>query len=108
VSGKPWRLDHDPFTRPLGCNGRPGDSGRKVHKRRGEPICPKCQEAGNHAVRERRRGSPCPRRLNPCGTPAAARRHRYKGEPVDLLCRAAEANYHADHRRKTRATKENK
>jgi hypothetical protein len=38
-------------------------------------------------------------RLAPCGTPAAAKRHRYRGEPLDPACVAAErtrnlARYH--------------
>jgi hypothetical protein len=28
--------------------------------------------------------------LKPCGTTAAARRHRYRGEPVDAACQRAE------------------
>jgi hypothetical protein len=100
---KSWRLDHDPENRPLGCNGKYGDSGRKVHRRRGEDICDKCRQSANHVVRERRRGSPNPQRINPCGTPAAARRHRLHGEKPCLDCYTAEAQYHADLRAKKTA-----
>lgn len=108
MANKAWKLDHDPTSRPLGCNGKYGDSGRKLHRRKGEEICSDCRESANHVVRERRRGSPSPRRINPCGTAAAARRHRLRGEPVDLLCRAAEANYHAENRRKHREAARNR
>lgn len=91
-----WNLDHDPLTRPLGCNGKPGDSGRNAHRRRRETPCEKCREASNHAKRERNRGQPHPRWLHPCGTPAAARRHRHNNELLDIPCQLAEAQYHAD------------
>ena len=93
-----WKLDHNPLKRPLGCNSKPGDSGRKAHRRRGEEVCGRCREAANHAKRERRRGQPHPRKLKPCGTSSAARRHRYRNEPLDLACKLAEAQDHADTR----------
>lgn len=31
-----------------------------------------------------------PSKVQPCGTTAAARRHQYNGEPMDLECREAE------------------
>ena len=91
-----WRLDHDPDQRPLGCNGRYGNSGRKQHARRGEPPCQACRESVNHYDRERRRGQPNPRTLKPCGTNAAAKRHLRRKEPVCFKCRVAEAKYVAD------------
>jgi hypothetical protein len=33
---------------------------------------------------------PQPGKVQPCGTTAAARRHQYNGEPMDLECREAE------------------
>lgn len=100
---KSWRLDHDPTKRPNGCNGKPGDSGRNRHKRRNEPTCQQCREAANHANRERRRGQPLPRPLHPCGTFAAATRHRNKNERLCIPCQIAEAKYHANLRAKKRA-----
>ena len=99
---KNWKPDHDPENPPVGCNGKPGESGRKRHKRRGEPNCQACSTAAAHAARERRRGAGMPRPLKPCGTPAAAKRHREKGERLCLPCAVAEARYHADHRYKMR------
>jgi hypothetical protein len=98
----PWRTDHDPEARPLGCNGAYGPSGRKRHARRGEPNCQACKDSDAHYARELRRGQHLPRYINPCGTPAAARRHRYNDEPVDLACADAEAAYHAANRAKHR------
>lgn len=91
--GRSWRLDHDPSARPLGCNGRYGGSGATLHYKRGETACDKCKASASHYKRERRRGERNPRRLKPCGTPAAAARHRVNGEPVDFACHLAEANY---------------
>ena len=91
-----WKLSHNPLERPLGCNGKPGDSGRKAHQRRKERACRKCRKASNWSKRERNRGQPHPRQLHPCGTPAAARRHRTNNELLDIPCQIAEAQYHAD------------
>jgi hypothetical protein len=99
---KNWKRDHDPFARPLGCNGRYGESGRHAHKKAGTVPCDDCRASSNHYARELRRGQPNPTPLHPCGTPAAARRHRYRGEPVDLACADAEAKYHAENRAKHR------
>lgn len=44
------------------------------------------------AYRNRKRGGP-PRQPNPCGTRAAAARHRRRGEPVCILCLEAERAY---------------
>ena len=101
---KSWRLDHDPFARPLGCNGKYGGSGRKLHARRGTPTCDKCRESNAHYQREHRRGQPTPRpKPLPCGTMAAARRHRERGEKPCLECYGAEARYHAELRAAKRA-----
>ena len=94
-----WKLTHNPLVRPLGCNGKAGDSGYKRHQRRGQKACRRCKEAMNHARRERRRGQHLPRtvwELQPCGTPAAARRHRRNNEDLDYACKVAEAKYHTD------------
>ena len=100
-----WRLDHDPFARPLGCNGRYWGSGRKVHQRAGTPTCEACRDSNWHYQREFRRGQPLPRPVpQPCGTPAAAHRHRARGEKPCLDCYAAEAKYHADLRAAKNAT----
>lgn len=47
------------------------------------------------AYRDRKRGGP-PREPQPCGTLAAVRRHKRKGEPLDDACREA---YNAEQRR---------
>lgn len=86
-----WDLTHNPDKRPLGCNGKPGVSGRDAHKARGEPPCEKCKAAVNHTKRERNRGQTYPKRLKPCGTDAAAARHRKRKEPLDVPCQIAEA-----------------
>jgi hypothetical protein len=49
--------------------------------------------------RDRKRGKP-PRAPAPCGTPAAAKRHRRKGEPLDDACIAAERAYQREYGRK--------
>lgn len=101
---KPWR-SHDPLVRPLGCNGKPGYSGGDKHRRQGTVVCGLCREAANHARREARRGQPYPAPLYPCGTPAAAKRHRRKGEPIDLRCAVAEAADSAERYAKKVASK---
>jgi len=102
-----WRLDHDPFARPLGCNGKYGGSGRKLHARKGTPTCDKCRESNAHYQREFRRGQPLPRpKPKPCGTMAAAHRHREAGEKPCLACYAAEAKHHQELRAKKRAAHE--
>lgn len=47
----------------------------------------------SRAYRDRKRGAPPT--LKPCGTYAAAIRHRRNGEPVDAACAAALAEYQA-------------
>lgn len=89
----PWRLDHDPEARPLGCNGAYGVSGARRHKRRGESACRACLDSAAHYLREYRRGQPKPRVLKPCGTWGAAQRHRVKGERLDMACVEAESVY---------------
>jgi hypothetical protein len=91
---------HVPEIRPLGCNGKYGDSGSRRHQRAGEPSCEKCTASSNHYRREVRRGRPRPRTLRPCGTRAAASRHRYNNEPLDFACRLAEARGEARRRAK--------
>lgn len=97
--GKTWKRDHDPLEVPLGCNGKPGDSGRSRHRWRNEPVCDKCREAFNHYRREQRRGQGKPRILHPCGTRPAAARHRKNNEPLDFACRLAEARYNSQQRK---------
>jgi hypothetical protein len=46
----------------------------------------------SRAYRDRKRGGP-PRTPAPCGTPAAAKRHRRHGEPLCAPCVAAERAY---------------
>jgi hypothetical protein len=89
--GKAWKLDHDPETRPLGCNGRYGNSGGTAHRKRGETACDQCKASAAHYRRERTRGGIKPRKLKPCGTWAAAARHRHHNEPLDFACYLAEA-----------------
>jgi len=85
--GRSWDLSHDPFDRPLGCNGKWGNSGSEAHKRRGEEPCEKCLASSAHYAREYRRGGIQKRKLAPCGTTAAAERHRTHREPLDFACR---------------------
>lgn len=93
-------LNHNPFARPLGCNGLYGKSGRIRHTKAGEPVCLKCRESSGHYQRElRSRGIP-KRKLKPCGTNAAARRHRRKGEALCFKCKLAEAESRASYYRK--------
>jgi len=96
----PWRLDHNPESRPIGCNNAYGTSGATRHRRRGEQACQKCLDSAAHYLREYRRGQPKPRALKPCGTWAAAQRHRVKGERLDMACVEAEAAYKAELREK--------
>jgi len=51
--------------------------------------------------RARLRGG-LPRVLQPCGTRAAAVRHRRNGEPVCAACLAAERNYQRDVKTRSR------
>jgi hypothetical protein len=53
------------------------------------------------AWRDRQRGGPA-RTLKPCGTRAAAVRHRHNNEPLDELCAEAERKYHRDQPAPTR------
>lgn len=97
MSGGPsWRMDHNPFARPIGCNGKYGVSGVQRHRKAGTEQCKRCRESAAHYRREMRRGGITPRKPQPCGTPAAAHRHRANGEPVDFACHVAEANYRAE------------
>lgn len=91
-----WDYSHKPFWKPKGCNDKYGKSGYNKHVRDGSPVCQRCRNSMNHYRRELARGQGSPRRLQPCGTPAAAHRHRQKGEPVDFACKVAEANYRAE------------
>lgn len=100
-----WNLTHNPMARPLGCNGKYGRSGAAAHTRRGTAICQKCRDSRSHYRRELARGQPNPRVLKPCGTKAAACRHRAKGEPLDFACRLAEAEEALERTRKKRASK---
>lgn len=85
-----WDTTHDPDARPLGCNGRYGNSGREKHRARNEQVCDKCRDSFNHYRRELARGQNLARPENPCGTPAAAARHRRNNERVCLKCRLAQ------------------
>ncbi len=95
----PWKVDHDPFTLPLGCNGAYGVSGTKRHRRQEEPSCAACLASEAHYQREYRRGQPKPKALKPCGTWAAAQRHRKNGERLDMACVAAESAYKQERRK---------
>lgn len=99
----PWKLSHNPEKRPLGCNGKYGQSGGRTHRRRGEKVCAKCRKSGAHYQRERRRGAGAvPKPLRPCGTPAAANRHKRRGEEIDFACRVALAKEQQDRRDRRR------
>ena len=74
------------------------ESGFHRHKREGTEVCEPCLEARRAANRraqkrkyERRQKTEgiTPRKLKPCGTTAAARRHHRKGEDLCDLCREA-------------------
>lgn len=95
-----WDLTHNPEARPLGCNGKYGGSGVKVHTRRGTEICERCRVSMRHYRREKRRGQHLARRRKPCGTHAGYRRHERAKEPICFKCRVAETEYRAA--RKTR------
>lgn len=86
-----WNFDHDPEARPLGCNGRYGNSGAVKHNYYKTEACEDCKASARHYARERARGQKYPRVLQPCGTRAAALRHRAKGEERCLPCAVAEA-----------------
>lgn len=88
--------DHDPDARPLGCNGKYGESGLQQHKRAGTEPCDACRESYRHNRRELRSGRIKPRTPAPCGTYPAAARHAHKGEPLDFACRIARAQYRAE------------
>jgi hypothetical protein len=45
-----------------------------------------------------------PVKLMPCGTMSAYRRHYYRGEPVDALCKAASRKYYEEWRDRNRET----
>lgn len=98
-----WDITHDPDNPPRGCNGQIGESGRKRHTRHRTPICDECRAASAWYARERKRGGRISRPLKPCGTMAAATRHRTRGERVCLACAIAEARYHSVLRAKKRA-----
>lgn len=85
-----WNLDHDPEARPLGCNGRYGKSGYNWHKYHKTEPCEACRDSLRHYERELARGQNYPRQLKPCGTRAAAQRHRARGEEPCLPCKLAE------------------
>jgi hypothetical protein len=93
-----WDWSHDPEKRPLGCNGRYGNTGAARHYRKGTKACKKCLRSTAHYQRERRRGQLLGgRKLQPCGTNAAAMRHKRAGEELCYPCKLARAEYHAAH-----------
>lgn len=92
ASKQRWHKGHDPFERPLGCNGKYGGSGDQEHRKRGEPVCEACRISCNHYQRERKRGQGISRpSLVKCGTPGGARRHYRLGEPLCQDCKLAQA-----------------
>ena len=97
--------DHNPYARPLGCNGKYGRSGARAHRYKGEPACTPCLTTEAHYTREYRSGGikKGTRKLAPCGTaPAAPARHRKRKEPLCFPCRVAEAAYWANQRAKAK------
>lgn len=102
---KNWDTSHDPDARPLGCNGAYGTSGAKAHRRKGQATCDQCRASEAHYARELRRGQGLPRPLHPCGTPAAYKRHKERGEPIDFACRVGRSRYTASNRARRAAAK---
>lgn len=102
ASKQRWNLDHNPEARPLGCNGLYGKSGENLHRHHGTAVCDACRESARHYEREVRRGQKYPRVLKPCGTRAAAERHRANGEEVCYRCKVAESEHQASRDRKRR------
>lgn len=54
---------------------------------------------GKHGIRTFVPEPPKVRELKPCGTPAAAKRHRDRGEPVCIKCRRGESLAQSERRR---------
>ena len=96
-------MEHDPEERPLGCNGRYGNSGTNKHYYHGETPCDDCRKSARHYQKEVRRGQKYPRMLLPCGTMGAAKRHYARGEPLDAACKQAEYEYNAQPERRAAA-----
>jgi len=96
---KAWAYSHSPGRRPHGCNGKYGASGYNRHLRENTKVCQRCRNSMNHWRREKKRGGILARKLQSCGTNAAAKRHRKKDEPLCLPCRVAEAKYGEDRRK---------
>ena len=92
---KNWKTDHNPTTRPLGCNNKPGTSGSKAHRYRGETPCTTCKNAEAHYNRELRRGQNLPRPKHGCGTWQAAAQHYVRHEKPCFPCRIALSEYKA-------------
>lgn len=98
MAGVSWDLTHNPNARPLGCNGRYGKSGADKHRRHGTAVCKRCRASAAHYQREYTRGGIRPRKLEPCGTNAAAERHRAKGEELCFACKVALSQRVQDYR----------
>ena len=96
---KNWKQDHDPFARPLGCNGKYGTSGTKKHRRQNQTPCAACKASEAHYACELRRGQGSPRLIQPCGTNAAYKRHTTRGEKPCFKCAVARAEYQANQKR---------
>ena len=67
-----------------------------------DPIDDHSAAAASRRWRDRRRGGP-PRTVEPCGTRAAAKRHRRNDEPIDDACRDAERAYQREASARARA-----
>jgi hypothetical protein len=65
-----------------------GTGGYQRHLKAGEPACEACHRS-RLAYQVKRRGGYKPRKLAPCGTPAAYQRHIKRGEDVCEECRRA-------------------
>lgn len=106
---------HDPEARPLGCNGKYGQSGARRHKRHGTEICDLCRASAAHFGRAVRRGDHVPRAQsnwdlthNPERRPvgcngrygkSGADKHRYNGEKVCAKCRASQNHIAREYKR---------
>lgn len=81
-----------------------GTGAYQRHLKAGEPVCEPCRLA-RLEYQVKRRGGYKPRKLQPCGTPAAYQRHLKRGEDVCEECRRAYNAGQAQYRRNRQAAR---